>query len=442
MRSGHLWLASLLCCPVAGWPLLAHPSYRRFSPVCRVGLSAAAGSVLVSGWMTVFALAGIAWRPAVVAALAVLTGFLLRFLSPEEGLRPPEASESPTRPEERLAAGIAAVAVLSALAAAASASATSVDLLYFWGPKAQAFATARTVDVSLLRDPMLEYMHPSYPPLVTNLYSFASIAAGRFAWGAATLVFPVCLVAIALSLPGLLRTGAPRRTARAASAIVVSALGLLGKELDVAGNGEPWLWLFEVLATALLLGSAATTGSGQLLAGLLLAGAVSAKIEGLPFALAAVVLFLAFRRREVRIGRAAALLLAPSAVSLGAWFAFGASRRLFYGYEQYGSFFEIHWNELIVVLSGIGSALWSAAWALPWLLPLAALLAAPGKSGLARLPLVLAAVLAGFFVFTYLHLPDPSLWIGWSAGRVFSPFLAFLTLAAVCGRGETDQAEG
>ena len=440
MRSGYLWLASLLCCPLAGWPLLAHSSYRRFSRACRAGLSAAVGSVLVSGWMTVFALAGIAWRPIVITAAAVLTAFLLRLLAREEGLQPPEASVSPALPGERLASGIATVAVLAALAAAGSAAATSVDLLYFWGPKAQAFAAARTVDVSFLRDPMLQYMHPSYPPLVTNLSSFASIAAGRFAWGAATLLVPACLAAIALSLPGLLRTGAPRRTAWAASALVVSALGLLGNELDVAGNGEPWVWLFEVLGTASLLGSAATTGPGQLLAGLLLAGAASAKIEGLPFALAAVILFLAFRRHEVRVGRAAAFLIAPSAVSLGAWFAFGASRRLFYGYEQYGSFLEIHWNELTVVLSGIASALWSAAWALPWLLPLAALLVAPGQAGLARLPLVLAAVLAGFFVFTYLHLPDPSLLIGWSAGRVFSPLLALLAVAAVSGRGESDQA--
>jgi hypothetical protein len=47
---------------------------------------------------------------------------------------------------------------------------------------------------------------------------------------------------------------------------------------------------------------------------------------------------------------------------------------------------------------------------------------------------VVCVVLAAFFVFTYLHLPDASQWIGWSAGRVFSPLLAFLAVAVLCQR--------
>ena len=437
MRPGHLWLASLACCPLAGWPLLAHAGYRRLSRPCRAGLAAAVGSVLVSGWMTFFALAGIAWRPAAIVVLAGLTAFLLRFLPLLDSSEPAAPPEFPASRTERLAPGVAVISVIAAFAATASAAATSPDLLFFWGPKAQAFAAARTVDTSFLREPFLEYMHASYPPLVTNLYAFASIAAGRFAWGAATFVFPLCLAALASALPGLLRTATPRGTAWAASALVVAAFGFLGNEVDVAGNGEPWLWLFETLAMVLLVGGAATTGAGQLLAGLLLAGAVSTKVEGLPFAVAAAILFLAIRRRQLRIGRAAGFLLLPGVVSLGAWFAFGASRRLFYGYEQYGSFLDIHWNELARVLSSIASALWSAGWTLPWLLPVAALLAAPGKTRLAALPLILAAVLTGFFVFTYLHLPDSSRWIEWSAGRVFSPLLALLAIASVCVRRQS-----
>lgn len=431
MRSGHLWLASFAFCALIGWPLLAHASYRRLSAACRTGLAASVGSVLVSGWMTLFALAGIAWKPLVLVALAVLTAFLFRFLPLEDGVEPALGAQLPPRAGERLASAVAAIAVLAALAATTSAAATSIDLLTFWGPKAQAFAAARTVDASFLRKPLLAYMHPSYPPLVTNLYAFASIAAGRLAWGAATLTFPLCLAVIAVTLPCLLRQVVPRGIAWSASALAVSAFGFLGNDLDVAGNGEPWLWLFEALAMALLVGNAALTGAGQFLAGVLLAGAASAKVEGLPFALGAAVLFLAIRRREVRIGPATAFLLLPSAVSLGAWFAFGASRRLFYGYEQYGKFLEIHWKELANVLSGIAGALWSAGWGLPWLLPLAALLAAPRN--LMLLPLVLAALLAGFLIFTYLHLPDSSLWIAWSAGRVFSPLVALLTIAAVTG---------
>jgi hypothetical protein len=442
LKAGLVWILSLACCPLAAWPLLAHTSYRHFSLVCRLGLAAAVGGVLISGWMTLFALAGLAWRTIPLVALAAATAFLLRFLAePEPEQSPEPARRDPVGPIGGLALAVAAAAVLVALAATASAAATSPDLISFWGAKAQAFAAARTVDASLLRDPLLDYLHVSYPPLVTNLYAFASIAAGRLAWGAATLTFPLSLGALALALPGVLRSVAPRRFAWTASALVVSAFGFLGNELDVAGNGEPWLWLFEVLAMAILVGDAATTAAGQLLAGLLLAGAICAKVEGLPFALAAAVLFLALRRRSIRLVPAAARLLLPGAVGLGAWLVFGATRRLFYGYEQYGRFLDLHWERLGAVLADIGRFLWRPGWALPWLLPLAALLLAPRKTRLALLPIAVAVLLAVFFVFTYLHLPDASLWIEWSAGRVFSPLLALLAIASLCREDDGDQSE-
>jgi hypothetical protein len=435
LRAGLVWILSLAWCPLAAWPLLAHASYRRFSLACRLGLAAAVGGVLISTWMTLLALAGLAWRTIPLVSLAAATAFLLRFLAGPEVL-PLEAKRAPASPFEKLTLAVTAAAVLVALAAATSAAATSPDLITIWGPKAQAFAAARTLDPSFLRDPLLDYLHVSYPPLVTNLYAFASIAARRLAWGAATLTFPLCLAVLALALPGALRTVAPRRAARAASALIVSAFGFLGNELDVAGNGEPWLWLFETLAVALLVGDAAKTASGQLLAGLLLAGAICAKVEGLPFVLASAALFLALRGRDVRIGPAAARLLLPSGVCLGAWFVFGATRRLFYGYEQYGSFLDIHWGRLGSVIADIGRSLWGPGWALAWILPLAALILAPRKSRLALLPIAVAALMTVFLVFTYLHLPDASLLIAWSSGRVFSPLLAVLAVAAVCRKGD------
>ena len=50
---------------------------------------------------------------------------------------------------------------------------------------------------------------------------------------------------------------------------------------------------------------------------------------------------------------------------------------------------------------------------------------------MAWLPLGTAATLALFFVFTYLHEPDPRLWIGWSAARIFSPLIPLVTIACV-----------
>jgi hypothetical protein len=67
---------------------------------------------------------------------------------------------------------------------------------------------------------------------------------------------------------------------------------------------------------------------------------------------------------------------ASHSCSVGTWFAFGATRRIFYGYPSYGRLFDVHWDRVSLVFSEIGSVLWSAGWALPCLLPLAALIAA------------------------------------------------------------------
>lgn len=431
MRAGYVWLASLAGCPLAGWPLLAHPAYRRFSILARTGFAFAAGAVLISTWMTVLAIFGVPWNPIVLVFLAGAASLLLRRLLRAQ----PAPDESPREGPlagllERLALGLAGVSLLAAFLATAASAATSPDLLLFWGPKAQAFAAARTIDASFLRNPDLLYMHPSYPPLVANLMALATQVAGRLPWGAAALTFPLLLAVLGLSLPGALRLGVPRRTAWAASAFVVSALGFLGNELDVAGNADPWLWTFEILAMALLVSSGAASGAIQLLTGLLLAGAITSKVEGLLFALACLPLFLLLRWKEIRIGRALVLLAVPSALSLGAWFFFEANRHVFFGYEQYGRFLEIHWDRLPLVLSAVSRVLWSAGWALPYLLPLAALLISSDRTRFRGLPIGVSLALGILFVFAYLHGPDPSEWIGWSAGRIFSPIPAFLAIAA------------
>jgi hypothetical protein len=420
--------------PLAGWPLLAHPAYRGLSRICRISLSAAAGAVLVSFWMTVFALSGLLWRIPLIVLAAAATAFLLRFLLETE----PAGEKAPGKPTataaEILPALLAALAVAWALLAAASSAATSVDLLILWGPKAQAFASARTIDSNYLGDPFHNYMNIMYPPLTTNLFAFGAMAAGRFPWGAAALTFPLLLAALALALPAILCLAAPRTIARACSALIVAALGLLGSVFYVAGNGDPALWLFETLAAAVLIGPAALIPSGQLLAGLLLSGAAGAKVEGLPFGVAIAVLFLFIRRREIRMGSASLLLLAPTVLALTPWFAFGIARHIFVGYRGYGHFSEIHWDRLSIVLPAVGGALWSSAFALPFLLPLIALIVFR-KSRLAIVPIGVSLSLSLFFIFTYLHGDfDPREWISWSAGRIFAPVAALLSLASIVSR--------
>jgi hypothetical protein len=228
----------------------------------------------------------------------------------------------------------------------------------------------------------------------------------------------------------------------AISALTVSAIAFLGIEADVAGNAEMTLLLFETLAIALLLSDEAAEASTQLLAGILLAGAAAAKVEGLPFAVTAGTLFFAVRPRGQGAPAAtAARLFLPAAAMLATWFAFGATRRIFLGYSGYGRFLDLHPDHLRIVLSAVGRSLAVTGHALPWLVPLACLLLALPLSRLGMLPIGTAAVLTGFFLFTYIHrAEDPSLWISWSAPRIFSPVAMLFALAASLSRPKRSQA--
>jgi hypothetical protein len=431
LSAGGAWLAVFLLLPVAGWPLLSHPGFARFSLPARAVLAGGAAALLLSFAMTVSALFGLPWRETPLLVAAALLAGATRWLLPAGGRDPGPEPERAVAPVAA-AALLAFLGVLAAAAATASSAATSPDLVLFWGAKAQQFASARTVDAAFLGSPLVGYMHPYYPPLVTNLYAFATMAAGRFSWRAATLTFPLVLGALALGLPGLLRRSLGRSAAGATSALAIAAIAYLGIEADVGGNAEMPLLLFETLAVAVLLSPEARSAPAQLLAGLLLAGAATAKVEGLPFAVAAAVLFPLTRPDAARPrGKSFARLLAPTAVALGAWFAFGVSRHLFYGYTEYGRLVELypgHWRSILrsmlATLAGTGHGL-------PYLVPLLCLLASGRLRRSCLLPLGTAAALLAFLIFTYFHREgDPALWISWSAARVLSPLAMLLALAA------------
>jgi hypothetical protein len=442
---GYVWLATFLLFPVAGWPLLSHPGFRRFPFASRLVLAGGVGAVLMSFLMTASALLGARWHVGLLIGAAMLIAAGLRAALPSAA-SDPAVSKEPVAAVGAAGHALSLVAVLTALLATASGAASSPDLVFFWGVKAQHYAAARTVDVAFLQDPFHLFMHAYYPPLVTNLFALASIVAGRFVWTAALLTFPLLLAAIAAGLSGILRAWLAQPAAAAFSALVVSALGYLGMEADIAGNGEMPLLFFETMAMALLLSPHGTERSTQLLAGLLLAGAAVTKVEGLPFVVAAAVLFV-LRRHEGAWSAAKRLLLllSPTAVALIAWFAFGATRRLFLGYGGGGRFLDLHVDHVWTVVKAIGHALSSTGQGLPWLVPLAVLAAAGRLRPPALLPLGVAAALTGFLLFTYIHRSeDPTLWISWSAARVFSPVAMLLGLAATCrrdGEGEDLRTE-
>jgi hypothetical protein len=387
--------------------------------------------------MTAAALAGWKWNVPLLVLAGAAECFALRAALRGAPAGPP-AVGAPTRMSaaERVAAGFCAASVLVSAGSAVSASATSPDLLLFWGSKAQAFASARTIDDVFLGEPFLRFLHTSYPPLVTNAYAFATMIAGRLSWMAAVVTFPLLLAALAVALPPILGTSVPRRDALAATAFITAAFALAGDSLDMAGNADMALLFFEVLAVALLLAPKEDDAPAELMAGLLFAGAAAAKVEGLPFVIAAGGLLLLRRRPLRRLAQTAARTLLPSVLALGVWFAYGRRYFLFRGYESYGPTFEVHLSRLGLVLGEVLRSFWHTGAALPWLVPLAALALTVrrGRLKLAAYPLAIAAVLSLFFVFTYLHGSlDPTLWITWSAGRIFLVVAPLLVLAVTAG---------
>ena len=427
MKSASVWLLAFALPMAAGAPLLAHPSYRRYGFLCRAALAGGAGAVVLSFVMTVAALVGLPWGVGWLAGVSLCAASLLRLALgwEAEGPWPPDAG---SRAAVLSAGALSAGTVAAALYATFAAATASTDLFHFWGPKAQAFAAARTIDAEFLRAAWHGHLHPDYPPLVTNIFAFATLAAGRLPWQAVPYTFPLVLAALAAGLHGILAADRPRRDAHAVAALAVTAAGLLGIAYLAAGNGDALLLFFEACAIALLTGPEAGRGSRLLLAGLFLAGAASAKVEGLVFAVAAAALFFLTAPRE-RSLRNAVLLLLPLAVSVPAWLAFGWTRQLFRFYAGYGPFAKIHLENLPLILRSIGSELTLAARGLPFLVPLAVLLlCARGRRAI--LPVGAAAVLLVFFLFTYLHSPDKlAEWITWSAGRIFTPVAVLLALA-------------
>ena len=434
--SGIAGLAvTALLAAAAGSPLLSRAAFRGLTAPARVVLSAAAGAVLLSFAMTLFSFAGVSWNVAFLAGTAALIAALAA-----RGLgipAAPRAARAAVPPLAAAAAACSIAAVLAAAAATESGAATSVDLFFFWGPKAQQFAAARGVDAAYLDEFFHRFMHPYYPPLVANLQAFAALVTGRFAWGAALATFPLLLAALAIALPGTLRAAAPARgLAAAASALAVGAVALIGIRAGIAGNGDMPLVFFEALAVALLLRADARAPGIELLSGILLAGAATAKVEGFVFALAAAALALVPRLRAPDTLPASAVrLLAPPVLALGAWFLFGGSRGLFRQSAEYGPFGVLHLEHARGITAAIGATLAHTAKALPYIVPLACLVAAGRPTRAALLPLGLAAAVVVFALFAYLHMAgDPRLWIEWSAPRVLMPVPVLLALALYAGR--------
>ncbi len=326
------------------------------------------------------------------------------------------------------ALALAAIAVGIAAYAAGTARETSTDLLYFWGAKGQAFAAARGIDASFLaaRDHFL--LHPDYPPLLPCLYSFGTMAAGRFPWGAALLTAPLFLVLLLAVFWGYARDALGDVRAARWTALLGAMLGFAFLASEVAGNAEPPLLFFETLALgALIFGDRSPRGDWA--ASVALAGCALAKFEGAVFVAAAIAAFVVLERQGGRAARTFRLASLP-AIALGAWIAFCARHGILDNYRGgfHGTFTLSNFSK---IAAGIARSASYRIGFLPWIILIALAVLLPVR----RRSLAPAAAGALFFVVNasfYFHgASDPTAWIDWSARRVLlTPMLCFLFAVA------------
>jgi hypothetical protein len=315
--------------------------------------------------------------------------------------------------------------------AAGTARATSSDLLLFWGAKGQRFAQAGAIDVEFLRQPDHLLMHSDYPPMLPCLFAWATLTAGRFAWGAALLTLPLFLGLAAISFFGFARPALGLRSAAECTALLVALVGFVMIVTLMAGNADPLLVYFEVLAL-----SALTLGSGRpgadVAAGIGLAGAVLTKVEGTVFAALLVGSFLLFGEGRAR-WRRALRMGAPAAAALVSWMAFCGRYGLtsIYSLSSQRPATMTHFSAAV---SGVlHEASYGAAY-IPWLV-VAALGLRGRNTASTRMNLAVAAGFLGFVLYMYLTSPtDARLWIIWSASRLLLTPLLSIFFAAVASQ--------
>ncbi len=374
-----------------------------------IGVRFATGIVIGGAIMWSEALLGIEWTRVGLAIPMLL-------IAVASGLWPQASASRVLRPEARgLKPVLLPLAIITALAiyGVATARETSGDLLFFWGPKAQRFFMARTVDIAFLKFPHYYLMHPDYPPLQTFVYAWSSIAAHRFSYFGATFLAPIYLLATVLAF---------RRLSNADGFVtLLAALLAFGFGSGrVAGGADPQLIMFEVIALAALT----FRDDADLVAAIALAGAVFTKVEGAAFAAVLIIGFAVLRRNLCR----AALVATPSLILLGSWILFAYHHGLLDSYARGAT--PLHFDKLGLILYVAGfEASYRAAY-LPWIAAVAAMPFGRNWSR-AALPLMVAGGSIAYTIFFYLHEPNAVWWIKASAERVLlTPLTALLVASA------------
>jgi hypothetical protein len=402
-----VWLAAIALLAVPGAISWRVPRIARMNTAARFGFALATGILLAALLMYVYALLGIHWSRTNLGLPMLAIAAL--------GFRPRRIAFS--RPNLLIIVFFALTTY-----AIADARATCGDLVFIWAPKAQAFATARTIDVKFLSFPHYYLMHPDYPPLVPLIYAFGTIAAHGFSWWAPLFTALLVLAAIIGVLSGF---GAPPR----AITFVTGLLTFTFVSAYLPGGADPFLLLFESIAVISL-----TFEPDEIwIPSFALAGGAFSKVEGLSFAIIVAIAYALSRRRIVR----ALALLVPTALLIGSWLLFAAKHGLLDQYARANT--TVHWPLLGHVLHFVAKfSSYNALW-IPWIVAVIPLITSRERRA-ALLPLLAACGSITSTIFFYLHNAEPGYWIASSADRILvTPLMCIaVASAAVWNRVEAN----
>ncbi len=414
---------TLLVFVAGGWAR----KFRASLPACF-----AAGLVVLALEMLVFSVLGLRWT---------VLGLLVLPLFGSAVARPPLSFDPKRWLSHRTPIALAALAIFTITIL--SATATSGDFVFFWGTKAQHFAQERMLDVEFLRNPEHAVMHPEYPPLVPLYYAWTMLGASELDWFAA-MASAILFLALA--------------TWETRSPLFAAMFALLFIRNDIAGNAEPALIFFEVVALSALgvvrasgapppEGAPEARTTPDVIAAIALCGVALTKIEGAVF----VVLVIVFLARRWKVAL-------PPLLVLAGWWIFAKSNGLLGTQDpRYAFSFAYVWPSLKQLVGQMSFGLWYLPWiaiAVMWASPSSALRAPSPRTrgeGLStetsrerpsprlrgeggRRPgeglLHLAATLA-FLAFMVLSYARPEAHMEWSAQRVLMTPLVLFFFSAI-----------
>ena len=396
--SDALWIAGVIFLVFPGTIVWRLPSVRPLDLPARLSIALATGIAIVAAILYLYSFAHIPWSRTTVGIPLLAIGVT--------GCRFTENRQPAT------GHGVLFIFILALLTiyGVATARETCGDLIYFWGPKGQAFHHAGAIDAGFLGNGDYVLMHSDYPPLLPLLYAWASLVAHRFSWWGALFLMPLFLVATAFALRGITRNSWY-------AALLTAILGYGYAIGMVGGAADPLLLLFEVIAIAAL------TFDLEVIAIIMLAAIALTKVEGAVFVAVCAFAYLVTRRKLLK----AILIPLPAAVLLATWILFAARHHLIdsYGLAKGSLHLEVLGR---VTADTLRQASYKVAY-VPWIATLVPFAIGTNRRR-ALLPLIVAIGTTAFTLFYYLHDASPSWWIAASAQRVLLTPLACLVVAA------------